>query len=357
MMGFRSALATGAISSLDELYAVFDKISNGAMTAADASDLLGTRAGPAIVNAVKDGTLSLDDFVDALENADGTLAKTADAAQTLEQKWEQATNNIGAAFTKAVQPTIDRFSSGLADIVNNIGTFLNENTLLTQIIAALGTGLGVAVGGLAAVAATAGVAKIAIAAFGASAAKTALIAAGITAAIVAVGALATMIISDSIPSFEAEIRAVEELNTKIDVLEERHNEIISSYENTNAEIDAQYTNSQKLIERLRELDAVAEKTAGTEIEMKAVVDKLNEAYPQLGVTLGDVSDNLDDVIAKFEKAANADSRTAKFENAKAKYAELITETDALKKAYDETSAEDLRANAEYAKYGVGDAWT
>ncbi len=356
MMGFRSALATGAISSLEELYAVFDKISTGAMTAAEASDLFGTRAGPAIVNAVKDGTLSLDSFVDALENAGGTLAKTAETAQTLDQKWEQATNNIEAAFTETAGPAVDAFSEMLANSVNGIGNFLHENELLTKILSAVGIGLGVVVTGIAGITFVTKVAIPLITSLVGSLSAAQMVGlgfAGVAAGLVAFAAMS----GSSADAFEEETRALEALNAELDNLEARHNEITSSYKDTNAEIDAQYTNSQKLIDRLRELDAVAEKTAGTEIEMKAVVDKLNEAYPQLGVTLGDVSDNLDDVIAKFEKAANADSRTAKFENAKAKYAELVTETDALKKAYDETSAEARRANAEYAKYGLGDAWT
>ena len=98
MTGFRTALAKGKISSLDELNEVFGQIASGAMNAAQASELFGSKAGPAIVNAVDGGVLSLDEMVSALEAADGTLATTADAAQTLDQKWSQATGNVSAAL-------------------------------------------------------------------------------------------------------------------------------------------------------------------------------------------------------------------------------------------------------------------
>ncbi len=356
MMGFRAALASGAVSSLDELYAVFDKIASGAITAADASELFGTRAGAAIVNAVKDGTLSLDDFVGALENVDGTLATTAETAQTLDQKWEQATNNIEAAFTEGAGPAVDAFSEMLANAVNGIGNFLHENELLTKILSAVGIGLGVVVTGIAGITFVTKVAIPLITSLVGSLSAAQMVGlgfAGVAAGLIAFTAMSGI----STGTFEEETRALEELNAELDNLEARHNEITGSYKDTNAEIEAQYTNSQKLIDRLKELDATSEKTVGTEMEMKAIVDNLNEAYPQLGVTLDDVSDSLDNVIAKFEQAANADSRTAKYENAKAQYAELITETEALEKAYNEAAREAQRANAEYSKYNMGDAWT
>ncbi len=356
MMGFRSALAKGAVSSLDELYAVFDKISSGAMTAAEASELFGTRAGPAIVNAVKDGTLSLDDFVSALENVDGTLATTAETAQTLDQKWEQATKNIESAFTEAAAPAVKAFSEMLANSVNGIGDFLHKNELLTKILSAVGVGLGVVVTGIAGITFVTKVAIPLVTSLVGSLSAAQMVGlgfAGVAAGLIAFTAMSGI----STGTFEEETRALEELNAELDNLEAKHNEITGSYKDTNAEIDEQYTNSQKLIDRLKELDATSEKTVGTEMEMKAVVDKLNEAYPQLGVTLSDVSNNLDDVISKFEKAANADSRTAKFENAKATYADLVTETDALKKAYEDALALKLRANEEYSKYDGFDAWT
>lgn len=356
MMGFRSALANGVVSSLDELYEIFDEISSGAMTAADASEIFGSRAGPAIVNAVKDGTLSLDDFTAALENVDGTLQTTAEAAQTLDQKWEQATNNIKAAFTEAAEPAVDALSEKLAGTVNGIGNFLHENELLTKVLTALGIGLGVVVTGIAGIAVVTKVVIPLVTSLAGSMTAAQLAGLGLVGVATAIFAFAAMA-GDSTNAFEEETRAIEALNAELDNLEARHNEITGSYKNTNSEIDEQYESSQRLIDRLKALDAASEKTVGAEMEMKAVVDKLNEAYPQLGVTLGDVSNNLDDVIAKFEKAANADSRAAKFENAKSKYADLVTETDALKKAWDDARAELNLARAEYDKYGLGDAWT
>ena len=121
MTGLRTALSKGAVSSLEELYEVFDEISSGAMSAADASELFGTRAGPAIVDAVNSGVLSLDDMVSALEASEGVMDKTAEAGESLGEKWQKASNNIGTAFTNAVQPTLDEMSSGFAEIANAFG--------------------------------------------------------------------------------------------------------------------------------------------------------------------------------------------------------------------------------------------
>ena len=166
MTGFRTALSKGEISSLTELNEVFDQIASGAMNAAQASELFGGKAGPAIVNAVQGGVLSLDEMVSALEAADGTLATTADAAQTLDQKWSQATGNVSAAFTTALEPTLSSISSGLAEMVNGIGDFLNEHPAVTKAITAIGIGLGVVVAGIAGVTFVTTVAVPAVAAFG-----------------------------------------------------------------------------------------------------------------------------------------------------------------------------------------------
>lgn len=88
MAGFSTALSNGSVSSMEELYDVFEKIESGSIDAAKAAEIFGTGAGRSITDAVRAGVLSLDDMVSALENADGTLEKTAKSAQTTEEKWE-----------------------------------------------------------------------------------------------------------------------------------------------------------------------------------------------------------------------------------------------------------------------------
>ncbi|MCD8266691.1 MAG: phage tail tape measure protein, partial [Prevotellaceae bacterium] len=99
MTGFRTALSSGAISSLEDLYDVFDEIAAGELSAADAADIFGSRAGTTIVNAVNNGTLALDDMLDALDSASGTIDTTAEASKTLSDQGTESTNKLKAAFT------------------------------------------------------------------------------------------------------------------------------------------------------------------------------------------------------------------------------------------------------------------
>lgn len=361
IMGLRNAAKNFADEGLNAHDALIDTIKqletteNQAEATALAVDTFGSRAGLELASAIRNGQLSVETFTASLDEADGVLEKTAENAQTLDQKWEQATNNIKTAFTQAVEPTINKVSETLAAGVNGIGNFLKEHETLTKILTAVGVGLGVVVAGIAGITFVTKVAIPLITSLAGSLSMAQFAALGLAGAAVAVISFIALA-NDGTSAYEEQTRALEELGSEIDNLESRHNELGGSYEKTNAEINEQYDSSQRLIDRLKALDSTAEKTAGTEAEMKAIVDRLNEAYPQLGLTLEGVSGNLDEVIAKFEAAAGAESKVAKYENAKSHYTELLAEQKELEKAFDEASSILGAANAEFSKYNMGDAF-
>ena len=354
MTGFRTALSSGAIGSLEELYDVFDQISSGAMTAAEASEMFGSRAGPAIVNAVSSGVLSLDDMVASLEAADGTLATTAEAAQTLDQKWAQANKNISTAFTTAVQPTLDRFSSGLADVMNGIGDFLNENPEVTKGITALGIGVGVVAVGITGVAFATKVAIPAVTAFG-TAFNAALgpigwVALGITALVAAGTALVAMMsdandetagmtattraqyyelqdlnaeyeracaesgaysdealelkyqVDTLSEAFEANRQTVEEFTAEVDKLCESTWKLSDDFSDALTEINSQETGALALIQRYEELTAQTDETVAHEEELAAITKKLAESYPELTAQFDSAAMSAEDYVAAMEKA-------------------------------------------------------
>ena len=168
MTGMRQAVNNAAEQGV-EANAYFldtiESISNAATeteAAAIAVDAFGSRAGQELALAIRSGTISVETFNSTLEEADGTLRKTAEAAQTLDEKWEQSTNNIQAAFTRAVEPTIDKVSSGLANAADKIGDFLNENEALTKGLVAGGVAIGSFVVAITGIATAVSVAKVAI---------------------------------------------------------------------------------------------------------------------------------------------------------------------------------------------------
>ncbi len=366
MTGFRTALSKGEISSLSELNGVFGQIASGAMDAAEASELFGGRAGPAIVNAVQGGVLSLDEMVSALEAADGTLATTAETAQTLGQKWSQATDNIHAAFTTAVEPALGSISAGLAGIANGAGDFLNEHPALTKAITAIGAGLGVVVAGIAGVTFVTTVAVPAVTAFGA-ALNMALGPIGWAAlaisGIVAAGAAFAAMFSEDIDvaenmtlktreqEEELEMLNIEyeeacrvygkasaqagELALQISQLEEEYassaetiGEFAARVEESGSAIDARAQSYQDAIEQVNtlsdssvtlvsELLALSGQTdiTGSTLDMMGgIVEKLNSSYGDLGLTLDKTTGKLNmstaDLYEYIQEAARQEKQQA-----------------------------------------------
>ena len=366
MTGFRTALSNGEISSLSELNGVFGQIASGAMDAAEASELFGGRAGPAIVNAVQGGVLSLDEMVSALEAADGTLATTAETAQTLGQKWSQATDNIHAAFTTAVEPALGSISAGLAGIANGAGDFLNEHPALTKAITAIGAGLGVVVAGIAGVTFVTTVAVPAVTAFGA-ALNMALGPIGWAAlaisGIVAAGAAFAAMFSEDIDvaenmtlktreqEEELEMLNIEyeeacrvygkasaqagELALQISQLEEEYassaetiGEFAARVEESGSAIDARAQSYQDAIEQVNtlsdssvtlvsELLALSGQTdiTGSTLDMMGgIVEKLNSSYGDLGLTLDKTTGKLNmstaDLYEYIQEAARQEKQQA-----------------------------------------------
>lgn len=409
MTGFRTALSKGKISSLDELNEVFDQIASGAMNAAQASELFGSKAGPAIVNAVDGGVLSLDEMVSALEAADGTLATTAETAQTLDQKWSQATNNVSAAFTTALEPTFSSISSGLAEMVNGIGDFLNEHPAVTKAITAIGIGLGVVVAGIGGVTFVTTVAIPAVSAFGV-ALNTALgpigwVALAITGIVAAGTALIAMFsdaedetadmtaatrqqyyelqdlnaeyeeacdkygetseealrlkyqVDDLSEAFEANRQTLEEFEAEVDELIQSHSELMSSYDESMTSISQNEQGTLALIQKLEDLASQTERTAAQEEQMKAVIDQLNEDLPDLALSYDDVTKSTDACVEAMKKAAAEQAEQERQAEQKQAYVDLLKEQanleDEIAKAEENLRlSRESDANAEF----LSDAW-
>lgn len=377
MTGFRTALSKGAISSLEELYEVFEQIESGAMDASAASDLFGARAGSAIVNAVNSGVFALDDMVAALEETDGVMSSTAEAAQTLDQKWEQAINNINAAFTSAMAPTIEGISSGFAGIVNGFGTFLNEHPAVTKAIVAVGVGVGVVAAGIIGVTFVTTVAIPAVTAFGV-ALQTAMgpigwVSLGITAIVAAGAALIAMFqaeeteydtwtastkkqydalqdlnseyeravetygetseealrlryqIDDLNAEFEASKMTVEEFTAQCEALTTAHNDLAQSYADSLASIDSEEAGTMALIQKLGDLASSSEQTAASQMQMESIIESLNASFPDLAISIEDVTQNTDAMVSALKQAAEQQADQERYQENYSTYVDLLKE--------------------------------
>lgn len=330
--------------ALQETIEQIANMGNQSEATALAVDVFGSRAGQQLAAAIQRGTISVETFNSTLEAADGTLAKTADAAQTLSQKWEQANNNIAAAFTSALSPAIERTSSELAGFVNGIGTFLNEHPAVTKALTAVGVGLGLVTAGVVAYTFATKVAIPIIGSFG-TAMNLALgpvgwVALGLTAVTAAVAAFVAMSengqdaterltyasreherqldslnakyeeackvygqtseqagelalqISQLESSYEGAGRTIGEFIDEISESGEAIANIHQSYEDAISAAATLQSNSTNLASQLLVLSGHTS-TAGADLDvMSGIVDKLNGSYDNLGLTIDETTGKL-----------------------------------------------------------------
>ncbi len=290
MMGFRTALSSGAISSLEELYEILSLAEQGLMSTEEAADIFGSRAGVAIVNAAQNGVFSLDALTEALADSSGTLETTAETAQTLSEKWEQAQNNIGTAFTTVLEPVISSASEKLAEIANSIGDFLNEHPTVTKAITVIGAALGAAAVAIATVTAALGVYTVATkiatavtAAFDTALAPIVIPIVAVTAAVAALGAALYFII-DALDGCQSETEGMTATTKaqyyELQDLNAEYEEACDTYGATSKEastlrykledLTAEYNSSKQTIEEYTE--SIQEMVAASEEARQSYLD-------------------------------------------------------------------------------------
>lgn len=362
------------------LQSVINEIAN-MESAADATalavDTFGSRAGVDMANAIRSGAVSVDVLTGSLDVAKGTLTSTAATAQTLDQKWTQASNNISAAFTSAVQPALDGISGGLAGVANSIGTFLNEHPAVTKALTAIGVGIGVVVAGFALYTAGSALATAATALFGVTLSAAIWPITAIAAAVAAVTAAVLFLVDafqedmgategmtavtrqqyyelqdlnteyeeacekygetseealrlkyqvdDLSAAFEANRQTVEEFTAEVDALVQSHDELISSYEESMTAINQNEVGTLSLIQKLDDLASTTNRTAAQEEQMKAVIDQLNNDLPELALSYDDVTSSTEASIEAMKKAAELQAEQERQAEQKQAYVDLLKE--------------------------------
>ncbi len=413
MMGLRTAVSKFAADGKDANEAFLETIEKIACAADEteaagiAVEAFGTRAGQELTLAIRSGTISVDTFNSTLEQADGTLRKTAEAAQTLDEKWEQSTNNIQAAFTKAVEPTIDKVSSGLANAANKVGDFLNENEALTKGLVAGGVAIGSFVVAMTGIATAASVAKVAIPLLSGAISglytllgPAGLIAVGVSALAIGIGTFVALSndgsdamegmtattrahydelqrlneeyertveeygeasaeaivlkgkVEEATAAFEEQQRTLSDLYTSIDEVCSSHEKLAQDYYDTQQSIYSQHTNADALVNKLNELAGQSERTAGSQEQMKSIVTELNRMFPELGLNVEDVTGNITDLGRQIDTLAGRTTMQQEYDNAVETYAKLVAERENLEKAKNEAEYELLYAGQQYADMGV-----
>ena len=277
--------------ALQETIAKIASMGDTSEATALAVETFGSRAGQQLALAIQNGTISVDTFNSSLEQANGTLEKTADAAQTLDEKWEQATNNVSAAFTTAIEPMISGTSERLAETVNNIGDFLNEHPRITKALTSIGFGLGVAVAALAAFTLTTKLAIPAIIDFGvalnAALGPIGWVTLGVTALAAAIAAF--------IVAGEEEIDVSDEMTETTREHAEELENLKAEYENVSATYGENSATAQSLAAAISDLETEYGSTARTIAEFRQELENTADAVKGIHDTYREAVDSSDDL--------------------------------------------------------------
>lgn len=413
--GLRTAVNNFSKDGLDAKDALRDVIEQIA-TMEDASEAtalavetFGSRAGQELAGAIRSGAISVDSLSNSLEVAQGTLSNTAEEAQTLDQKWEQASKSMSTAFTNAVQPAVDGISSAFAGMVNGIGKFLTQHPNVTKAITALGIGIGVVVVGIAGVTFATTVAIPAITAFGvalnAALGPIGWVALAITGIVAAGAALIAMMsdaedetanmtqvtraqyyelqdlnseyeeacekygenseeasrlryqIDDLSEAFEANRQTLEEFVAEVDALCESTSEVTKNFDEAMSEIDAQETGTLALIQKYEDLATQTKLTGAQQKELEAVTKKLTETFPELADSIDLASLSAEEYVAVMKQALGEEAEERRQQQAQETYVEALQKraelTEEIAKA-----EENLRMSQESDKNAtfLSDAW-
>lgn len=158
LTGMKKAMATWTDAGKDgsaEFAKMVEGIQNGSVSASDAIDVFGTKAGPMLVDAIKSGKFEYQDMLTTIQNSKGTVESTFDGTVDGGYEMELAMQNckmalaevgevVGTAMTPVFQALseniipalVDGFGS-LVEGVQSAVSWMNEHKTLMTVIASV----------------------------------------------------------------------------------------------------------------------------------------------------------------------------------------------------------------------------
>jgi TP901 family phage tail tape measure protein len=400
----RTAVKNFAADGLDAQEALQDTITeianmkDSSEATTKAVEVFGSKVGVDFARAIRDGAITTDTLTGSLDEAAGTLERTAAAGESLSEKWEKANNKMTVAFTQTLEPTIHDASAELAELWGNVGDFLSEHPNVVKALTAVGAGLGAVAVGVAGISAATIFASATVQTFLMTMAPFApgLLAAAVTAVTAAVTMLGNKYedtydeamsmtattaaqtkeleslkeqydkacrtygstsdqasdlkyrIDELSDSLENNGQSVDEYVSNLDSVISKHNDLIDSFgSNTQAIHNSEVEN----LALVAQLDALASSTgnnAEKQAQMETIINELNGSIDGLNLTYEDLTENQSKAIASVKEMAK---QQAEQELQKEKYQEYVdllkqqaTEQETIKENNDAIAAAQERVN-------------
>ncbi len=136
-------------------------------------------------------------------------------------------------------------------------------------------------------------------------------------------------LDEATSTIEQQSFSVSELYAEIDSLHDSTSELLSSYNEGTDSIAEQQEQAQVLAAKLKDIAVSSETAAHKEALMQPILEKLNEMYPTLGLTVENVTGKLDGLSGAIDRAAGSESIQAKYKAAHDNLAELTIKQQQL----------------------------
>lgn len=136
-------------------------------------------------------------------------------------------------------------------------------------------------------------------------------------------------VDDLNAAFEASKVTVEEFTAKCDALAAAHGDLAQSYAESVSSIDEEEAGTMALVQKLGDLANSSEQTAATQMQMQSIIDDLNRTFPDLALSIEDVTQNTDAMVASLKKAAEEQANQERYQENYNTYVDLLKEQAAL----------------------------
>ena len=387
-----------AAEGLREIIDEIANLSSEADATAMAVEAFGVRAGPEMAFAIRNGKLEIDEWIAAISEADGTLARTAAAATTLEERWTQASNQMSAAFSSTLGPAVSTVSGAFADMKMGVAEFLADNPAVVAILTGLAAGFMAVAGGLALYKLAMTIGTVVTAIFGTTLSVALWPLTLIVAAIAAVTAGFILLFnwignanaefnsltatskvhyeavqdlrreyeratlaygenSDEVRRLAGELEAaqlvfeanrltIEAFIEQNDRLIESHRRVADGFRNNIDAINTEERSAISLIGRLADLSMQTNLTAAEQMQMAAVVDELNSRFPDMALAIDDITGSLNLSVEAMREMAQAQAAQERMAAQHQAYLDALSQELALRDQL--TLAAEIHAAATHA---------
>lgn len=308
-----------------------------------------SEAGVGMLSILNSGTSKYNSLVQSMEGSTGAAAtafeKMSETGEFAQQRFQNATENLKIAIGDVLAPALMELQQSGADAMEWATEFVKEHPQVVAAVTALAAALAVLAAALAGLLIVQQVQK-AFLAFSAAllanpvgavaVALTALTA--LTAAAVAFGTVMKDRTSESVKNRKAIDQCKDSYDELKDSMEEHAKERKESIKSAKTEV-ATY---QNLADKLYELSDKTNKTTSDKAQMNTIVDQLNEAMPELGLSIDETTGALnkeksavDGVIESMKQQALANAYQEQANKAASDLAEAqIQQAEAEEVLYD-----------------------